>query len=160
MLKCTRNSYWRIIWNHKFKVTEGIWTYTCAFPNRRQSTSPKGCTILLCIKQICPFNVWRWRNAMTPSEAISRVKMKFLSSQMSDRLKGLYCRTGVRRYAEVWCKVVWVCLPISLNLKFVSRRRDTSLPRIWLRYLEVWCLAKGKFRRHSCLTVSYVCCVH
>jgi hypothetical protein len=106
MLKYTRNSYWRNRWYHKFKVTEGIWTYTCAFPNKRQSTSPKGCTILLCIKQICPFNVWRWRNAMTPSEAISHVKMKFLSSQMADRLKGLYCRTGVRRYAEVWCKVV------------------------------------------------------
>jgi len=53
---------------------------------------------------------------MTPSEAIKCVKMKFLSSQMADRLRGFDCRTGVRRYAQVRCEVVWVqfwvCLPI------------------------------------------------
>ena len=76
------------------------------------------------------------------------VTMKFLSSQMTDRLRGLDSRTGFRRYAEVRCKVVWVefwvCLPISLHLKFVSNRRGGGVHQFLLSDLDNWSIRLSK----------------
>ena len=148
MIKYTHNSYKRITWNYKFKFPESIWICTCAFPNRRQATCTKGCNILLCIEQICPFNVWRWQNATTPSEVTKCVKMKFLSSQVADRLRGLDCGTGVKRYAEVRFKVVWVqfwvCSSISLHLKFVSNRRVEGADQFLVSDLDDWSISLSR----------------